>query len=113
MNTEGRPARVTKSAIFRDRPQYRRLFSRKIVSKLPLTIKALSEVLETHVQFSIRRIRWAVDCFTQEGVMPSFTRLAKYAGVANSISLPEVTDALESALLLLQRMDNNNVAKVA
>lgn len=113
MNTEGRPVRVTRSSIFRDRKQYQWLLSRKTASKLPLTIKALSEVVETRIQFSLRRIRWAADCFTRESVAPSFTRLAKRAGVADSISLPEVNTALESALLSLQRLDITDVVRVA
>jgi hypothetical protein len=113
MNTEGRPIRITKSAIFRDRKQYKWLISRKNASKLPLTLKALSEVVETRVQFSLRRIRWAVDCFSRENIVPSFSRLAQRAGVANSVSLPEVDAALESSLRILQGLDTTDIVKAA
>ena len=113
MNIEGRPVRVTRSAIFRNRNRYKRLLNRKVSAKLPLMLKALSEVVETHIQFSRRRIRWATGCFIQEGVVPSFTRLAERAGVTNSVSLPEITAALESAIHSLQHPPNINAMKVA
>ncbi|MDT7540970.1 MAG: hypothetical protein QOE33_874 [Acidobacteriota bacterium] len=113
MNTEGRPVRITKSAIFRDRKLYKYLLNRKTAAKLPLTQKALSEVVETRVQFSRRRIKWAVACFTREGVVPSFTRLAERAGVTNSAYVPEVTTVLESAVLSLRCIGNASVVKVA
>jgi hypothetical protein len=113
MNTPGRPIRVTKSAIFRDRKRYKWLFNRKTASKLPLTLKALADVVETRVQFSLRRIQWAVDCFIQEGIVPSFSQLTVRAGVINSISLPKVNSALETALLRLQRLSNTDNTKVA
>lgn len=114
MNTEGRPVRITKSAIFRDRKLYKYILDRKTAAKLPLAQKALSEVVETRVQFSRRRIQWAVACFTREGVIPSFSRLAERAGVTNSAYLfPEVTTVLESAVLSLRRLGDARVVKVA
>jgi len=113
MNTKGRPVRITKSAIFRDRKLYKYLLNRKTAAKLPLTQKALSEVVETRVQLSRRRIQWAVACFTREGVVPSFTRLAERAGVTNSAHLPEVTTVLKSAVISLRHRVNACVVKVA
>jgi hypothetical protein len=113
MDIEGRPVRITKSAIFKDRTLYKYLLNRKTVAKLPLTQKALSEVVETRVQFSRRRIQWAVACFTREGVVPSFTRLAERAGVTNSAYVPEVTIVLESAVLSLRCLGDASVVKVA
>lgn len=113
MNAVGRPVRITKSVIFRDRKRYKWLLRAKTLAKLPLTMKALSEVVETRIQFSRRRILWAVSCFAREGVAPSFTGLAERAGVTNSVSLPEVNSALESAVLSLRGAGNTYPIKVA
>lgn len=97
----GRPIQISKQLIARDIDK-RTVLSKRYLAKLPLTVKALDEVVETRIKFACHRILWAVSCFTQEGVVPSFSRLAERAGVTNSVSLSEVNSALESAILSLR-----------
>jgi hypothetical protein len=114
----GRPVRVTKTGIARDINEVSSLLHR--LDKLPQTEKALSEVVETRVQFAKRRLRWAADCYRQENILPTRTALAIRASFGCDIwDVPEVKDAIEATLRSLelemryQRVDNLKELKVA
>lgn len=80
-NVEGRPVRVTVARIGQELDKTSLLTSRKLFSKIPLTAQALSELVETHLNYAVRCIRWAASCYRQEGTVPCVTRLAKLAGM--------------------------------
>ena len=66
MNAPGRPVWISADAIGRDTGKRHRALSRD--DRLPLTNQALIEVIESREDWAIRRIRWAVECYRQEGV---------------------------------------------
>jgi hypothetical protein len=102
-NEPGHPVRVTKQAIGRDIDRTAVLSNPKLRKNIPLTFKALDEVVETRVEFSIRRLRWATALFRQEGVIPSFSTLAQRAGINWDIwYLPEVKIEIEAVLAALR-----------
>jgi hypothetical protein len=78
---ESRPVRVTVARIGRELDKTDLLNSRKLSSKIPLTVQALSELIEPHTDFAIRCVRWAASCYRREGIVPSISSLAKRAGM--------------------------------
>jgi hypothetical protein len=76
---EGRPVRVTKTAIGREIGETA-LIQRNI-DKLPLTQKLLDRESETHMEFAIRRLAWAVELSREQGTFPGRTDLITLAGV--------------------------------
>lgn len=99
-----RPIRVTRQVIGRDIDAMTSLSDKHALSKLPQTAKALEEVVETRVEFAIRRIHWAADCFRQKNILPALSTLGLRSGVNHSIwYVPEVKAAFEAALLSLRQ----------
>src|ERR1700749_544092 len=99
-----RPTRVTRQLIGRDIDAMTSLSDKHALSKLPLTVEALEEVVETRVEFAIRRIRWAADCFRQENILPALSTLGLRSGINHSIwYVPEVKAAFEAALSALRQ----------
>jgi hypothetical protein len=110
----GRPIQVTKRAIGRDIDEMSTIRSPNALRKLPLTSQALTEVVETQVQFAIRRIRWAAECFRQENIFPTWSKLGRRAGIDHSFWYePEVINAFESALHSLRQIDNISAVEAA
>jgi hypothetical protein len=100
----GRPVRITKRAIARELDELTSITYKKALVKLPLTAQALEEVIESRVEFAIRRIQWAADQFRQQKIIPALATLGQRAGINHSIwYVPEVKTAFEKALLLLQQ----------
>lgn len=100
----GRPVRVTKSAIGKDINKVRLFNDRRMLASLPLTAKALTESVETRIEFAIRRIRWAAACFREESIAPSWTQLPSRAALWRDVWLvPEVKMVIDAAWLLLQQ----------
>jgi len=73
-NAIGHPKRITRKAIAIAIGGKGRL-SNYNLSKFPLTAKLLSEIIETRNQFALRCLYWAAQCFRQENVAPTRTRL--------------------------------------
>jgi hypothetical protein len=63
----GRPARVTRLLIARSLNKVNEL-NGKALKKLPLTAKALSEVVDLPIDFIIRRLKWAVRSLQRENI---------------------------------------------
>lgn len=104
----GRPMRVMKHVIGRDIDETSVMNSSDSLKKLPLTTQAIAEVIETRVQVAIRRIEWAADCFRQQHVIPSWTKLGQFAGVSHSIwYVSDVRDAFEAALRSFRKMKDS------
>lgn len=116
-NLAGRPTRVTKVSLLRDIRDQDNLiklssneFNKHHRKRLPKTAKAFGEVLEPLMAYYLRKIAWAVACFRQEGVVPSFTSLSKRASIKwGKWYLPEVKAALQVALESSQILIDPNV----
>jgi hypothetical protein len=75
------------------------------LDKLPLTKKALSDVVETKIQFAIRRVGWAAKCFRDEEKAPARSELALRACVDYYIwREPEAKAALDAYWQELQEL---------
>jgi DNA-directed RNA polymerase subunit K/omega len=108
-NASGSPVRITIGAIARDLDEKTSLVSKKNRNKLPLTVKALQEVLEGPIDFSIRRIAWATNELRKEGVRPGLYPLRKRAAVNHSLwYVPEIEGAFDKALQMLIDADRGN-----
>jgi hypothetical protein len=100
-NTLGRPIRVTIQTIGREIDQ-RSILHREF-DKLPLTAKALSEVLDTDEEYYIRRIWWVTDCFRQENKHPKREQLIKRANInLKLVAAPQIQEVIEAALQFLE-----------
>lgn len=100
---KGRPLQVTTNAIARDLDRKEMLQKKKQLEKLPLTRQALHEVVETQLQFAIRRLGWAADCFREEGKAPALSELALRACVDYRIwQTPDAKAALNERWRELQ-----------
>jgi hypothetical protein len=66
---------------------------------MPLTVRALSELVETHSAFAIRCVRGAASCYRHEGVVPSISALAKRAGMTMTTThRPEIRAVINEEL---------------
>jgi Tn7-like transposition protein D len=102
-SVRGRPIRVTKMAIARDVDKVSLLCNKVYLDKLPLTQIAIADVVERRVDYRIRCIKWAADCFRQENVTPHRSEIARRAGGAPDLNrLPLVKAAIEDAYMQLQ-----------
>jgi hypothetical protein len=92
----GRPRRVTKTAIssYILKPD----LLGKNRDKAPLTTQALEEVVETPEEFAIRRIRWIMEQYQKEHIIPSRSVFLSKTNFRRHIHLPGVKEAFESAM---------------
>jgi len=102
----GRPRQVTVNAIGQHLDK-NVLLTRQI-SKLPLTAKVLSEVIETREQIAVRRVRWATQFFLEKNINPAPSQLQLKAGVHPLKDIPEVKEALNLARGILAKLDAKN-----
>lgn len=93
---EGRPVRVSVTAL-----------SRKIgrdgvltrwLRKLPLTARAIEEVVEAHEQCALRKLTWAAALYQREGLAPTRGQLVKRAGIGRYAHVRSVRDSLDAAV---------------
>lgn len=97
----GRPRRISIEAIHSHVPQLAWL--RKIPDRVPLTIQALEEVVETYEEFAIRRIRWIKQQYQRERVVPSRKEFMDRSNFRQYMHLSDVKEAFESAMTELSR----------
>jgi len=110
----GRPKRVTRQAIARDLDKVSILCGRRYLEKLPLSYTAIAEVAEERVEYYIRLIKWAAECFRQENVSPPRYRLTTRAGVPSDFKTsPKVKEVIDAAWLQLQTCINSAAAIAA
>ncbi len=98
--------RVTTTAIGRDIGKFYPLVTQ--LDRLPLTAKVLAEVLETHEEFIVRKIEWAAKCCLEEKVCPAqwqFLRRARVSSESRVIAVPQVKEAIDTALQSLASID--------
>jgi hypothetical protein len=109
-----RPVRITRTAIAKSLGKLRIILDKKKMTKLPMTTTALLEKEENYVDFAIRRIRWAANCFRQENRVPTRAKLFSRAGVVPHIrDVPQVKAIADSELSTLQRMSVSAASKAA
>lgn len=87
---EGRPVRVTAVAIIRyidshlqqSSTEPRLINSKWFLDRVPLTAKALNEVVEPILEYWRRKLDWASGHFRNEGRCPPRWQLMEYAGIS-------------------------------
>lgn len=110
----GRPVRVTVARIGRELDKTDLLTSKKLSSKIPLTIQALAELVEPHAAFAIRCVRWAASCYRREGIVPSISALAKRAGMTMTTThRPEIRAVINEQLESLRNYGDTSEIKAA
>jgi hypothetical protein len=109
-----RPVRVSVQAIRRDIAPMALMQYKTYPSRFPQTTNALSEVVETRIDFAIRRVRWAADCLFQKDTLPTRRQLALRAGMDSRVQgIPEIKKAIDDAWLSLQQLYTNSTADAA
>jgi hypothetical protein len=110
MKTEGRPLRASTTAIARELGILSLVHKR--AGLLPLTIEALEGSSETAVDYAIRRIEWARDCFQKEKIYAKYWNLVIRAALSYSmVAVPEVRTAIEAAVLSLSPLNTEGSIK--
>jgi hypothetical protein len=98
-STEGRPVRMTVKLIGHYLDKSALLNSKKFSAKIPLTTQVLSEIVETHLTFVTRCVRWAASCYRREGIIPSISAFARRAGMTMSTTYrPEIRSIINEEL---------------
>jgi hypothetical protein len=93
----GEPIQITIAAIARELGQLALL--QQHLDKLPLTAAVLDKIIETREAFALRRIRWVVDCYQEEGVCPKKWELVRRAGLRPELAkVPQIEQAITSAI---------------
>lgn len=96
--SRGRPIRVTVAAICRKVGVGYTPLLRDHLGKLPKTEIALCGAIESVHEHALRRVRWAVTQYLDEGVVPMEWELVGRAGVYKVKSHPDVKRAVMSGL---------------
>jgi hypothetical protein len=113
-SVEGRPIRVTVNRLGREIDKAALLNNKNLSSKIPLTAQLLAETVETHLNFSIRCIKWAVSCYQRENTVPSISSLAKLAGMTMSTThRPEIRAVINEELESLRNCNDVPEIKAA
>lgn len=99
-NTPNRPVQVTRTAIGRAIGAVA-LLSQKL-HKMPLTAQTLAKVVETRVEYAVRRIWWAAECLIRDHILALPWRLVLRANVYSLRSVPEVKSAVDAAVGLVE-----------
>jgi hypothetical protein len=99
-NNPGRPVQVTRSAI--GRAVGATTLVRQKLNKMPLTAQVIAVVVETRVEYAVRRIQWAAECYARERTMPRPWQLMLRASVYSLRSVSEVKSAVDTSLGLIE-----------
>lgn len=100
--TEGRPVRVSVTAIIKEVGH--RAWIEKCLDRLPLTDGVISENLESYKACSIRRVQWAVASYQEKGKTPTRLQLMVRAGVRTKAgNTPEVQSEIDAAMESLKQ----------
>ncbi len=100
------PVRVTTETIGKDTDKFWSLKTK--LDRLPLTAKVLDEMVETWEEFTLRKIKWAAKCCLEEKVCPTqrqFLRRARVSSGSRLIAVPQVKEAIDTALQSLASID--------
>jgi len=69
---------------------------------MPLTAQVIARVVETRVEYAVRRVRWAAGCFIRNHILPRPWQLVLRANVYSLRSVPEVKSAVDAAVDLIE-----------
>jgi hypothetical protein len=95
-NLEGKPIRITVSSIGKKLGNLWLL--QKQLSKLPLTKNAIDSAVETTEDFQLRRVRWVIQKFNEDGVRFTKWQVEREAGLSRSYS-ERVGKEIDNALI--------------
>lgn len=98
-NNLGRPVQVTRTAIGRAVGAVTLL--RQKLHKMPITAHVLAKIVETRVEYAVRRIRRAAECFTRDCIMPRPWELVLRANVYSLRCLPDVKSAVDATVSMI------------
>jgi len=102
-NVPGCPIHVNRAFIGRETGKQVWLYQNLDV--LSLTAKTLANVIETHEEWAVRKIKWAVEQCLQESRCPSRTNLMQRASISYKLAQhPQVQAALDAALHRLRQL---------
>jgi Tn7-like transposition protein D len=99
-NNPDRPVQVTRTAVGKAIGAVTLL--RRKLHKMPMTAQVLAKVVETRVEYAVRRVHWAADCFTRDGIILLPGQLVLRANVYSLRDVPEVRSAVDAAVRLLE-----------
>jgi hypothetical protein len=103
----GRPARISLTAIAREVGHKPWLEHR--LDKLPLTSKAIEDCLESVEDFLIRRVIWAEEYYSQEGICPARSYFLILSGTKNKAGTNQrVQSAIDAAMERLNARFSSN-----
>ncbi len=95
-NFTQRPKRITRGAI---RRESKLPFIRsESLKKMPLTKQSLVEVIETYLEFAVRRIHWYVQQYKSKGIYPERWRIIQEASLKKYLHEPLIQEAINEAL---------------
>jgi hypothetical protein len=102
----GRPVKITRKKITKEleRPLQIR---KEHLTKLPLTISALSEVIESPIDFAVRRIYWTAKCLREDKIPFTLSTLMSRANVWPIKHIKEVRTAIEAEFPNFQEFENS------
>jgi hypothetical protein len=100
-NLSGRPVRASITAITRETGH--RSWVERRLAYLPLTARVVQTHVESLETYSIRKVKWAENCFREEGVMPTRNQLVTRAVVRNKTgNTPQVQNATSASISRLK-----------
>ncbi len=99
-NKPGRPVQVTRNAI--GRAVGATTLLRRKLNRMPLTAQVIAGVVETRMEYAVRRIEWAAGCFIRERTMPRPWQLMLRANVYSLRSASEVKSAVDASLCQIE-----------
>jgi hypothetical protein len=81
---------------------------------MPLTAQVLKGVVETREQYAVRRVWWAADLYSQEGVLPREWQLRVRANVYSLRESSAVKCAVLDAINMLEpKLSHGRVERAA
>jgi hypothetical protein len=95
-NAPGRPVQVTKTAIGRSIGAIT-LLQQKL-NKMPLSAQVLASVVETRIEYAIRRIWWVVNLYLEENLLPQVWQLIMRANIYRLREETEIKETVEIAI---------------
>jgi hypothetical protein len=105
-NSSGRPMRMTKTAIGRA-VSATTLLQQKL-HKMPLTAQVLASVVETRIEYAIRRIWRVVKLYCEEKLVPQMWQLIQRANVYRLRKVAEIKEAVEAGIQQLKSALHSN-----
>jgi hypothetical protein len=105
-NLPGPPVKISAARIARTIGQLALI--QKHLAKLPETARALARATDTRESFAIRRINYAVELYTREGIVPRRWQLIRRAGLRPEVTADlTVEEAIKAAMHRLSAVSSS------